>query len=228
MEKKYVTIGIIVILVLGFAFYLFMISPNTTSGFLGSEFNSEVASTEPKASSVVPPFDPSKDRYKGSPTAKNVMIEYSDYQCPACASISPILNEVPTQIEDTVFVYRYFPLIQIHANASISAVAAEAAGAQGKYWEMHDILFEKQTEWEAMQNPVDTFVSYAQTVGVTDLEKFKNEITSKKYLDIVKNGYAEAIGLKLDATPSLFFNGTKIQPANMDGIKQQVQALINK
>jgi len=88
------------------------------------------------------------DHTKGSSEAGVVLIEYSDFQCPACAYYAPVVNQLSNVFpEDLLIVYRHFPLQSIHSNAKGAAVAAEAAALQGKFWEYHDILFEKQVEW---------------------------------------------------------------------------------
>ena len=176
----------------------------------------------------MPAFDPVTDRYQGNASAKNVFIEYADYQCPACADYSAILKPLTSQFPDTVFVYRYFPLTQIHPNSVESAVAAEAAGAQGKYWEMHDILFQKQTDWESVSDPLDLFSQYAQTVGVSDIAKFKSDVTNKKYLPAVQQGSDQALGLSLQGTPTFFFNGHQLQNQDLAGLLKQAQPYINK
>ena len=92
------------------------------------------------------------DRVWGSETAKVTLIEYADFQCPACATYYPIVKELKEKYpEDLRVVFRHFPLITIHKNAFPSAIAAEAAQEQGKFWEMHDILFEKQGEWSDLR-----------------------------------------------------------------------------
>ena len=104
-----------------------------------------------------PAFDPATDHYQGDPKAKNVFIEYGDLECPACAAYSPILKGVPTTFPDTVFVFRFFPLVQIHPNSVEAALAAEAANAQGDFWQLHDILFQNQSAWESLSRPFNRF-----------------------------------------------------------------------
>jgi len=91
------------------------------------------------------------DHYKGNPDAQVVLIEYSDFQCPACRAYIPIITSLIEQFpDDLVVVYRHFPLQSVHANARAAAEASEAAAKQGKFWEFHDILFDKQTEWSRL------------------------------------------------------------------------------
>lgn len=221
--KKIVTITIVILVVLGVGIFLFKISPQQEQANSGG-YNSALNVKDFKAIASPPAFDPNADRFLGNPQAKNVFVEYADYQCPACAAYSDILKPVPTSFKDTVFVYRYFPLTQIHQNAVESALAAEAAGAQGKYWEMHDLLFQKQTDWQGLNEPLDVFAGYAQQVGVKDITQFKNDITSKKYLPAIQKDSDEALGLNLPGTPSFFFNGHTLQNQDLAGLQKQAEA----
>jgi protein-disulfide isomerase len=225
--KQFVTLAIIVIVGLGVGFYLFKISPSEQQS-AASSYNLNLNTSDFQKISIVPPFDPATDKYQGDPKAKNVFIEYADYQCPGCASYSPILKPISTDFKDTVFVFRYFPLVQIHKNATEAAVAAESAGAQGKYWEMHDILFAKQGEWENLNAPLETFAAYAKSVGVENIDQFKNDVTSKKFVPAVQNGYNQAMGLNLPGTPSFFFNGNMLKPEDYAGLKKQSEVFLVK
>ena len=220
--KKNITIGIVVLVVLGFAYFLFKISPQQQT-VTATGYNSALKSDNIKSITVPPSFDASADHFQGNASAKNVFIEYGDYQCPACAAYSELLKGVTTTFKDTVFVFRYFPLTQIHQNSVEAALAAEAAGAQGKYWEMHDILFSKQPDWESMQDPIDTFAQYAQQVGVSNIDQFKSDITSKKYLAVIQKNSDEALGLNLPGTPSFFFNGHSLQNQDLPGLEKEAE-----
>ena len=107
-------------------------------------------------------------------------------------------------------------------------MAVEAAGAQGKYWEMHDILFKKQTDWEGSSDPLDTFAQYAQSSGVANIDQFKADITSKKYLAAIQTDNNAALGLSLPGTPSFFFNGHSLKNDDLAGLEKQAQAFYNK
>jgi len=227
--KKAITITIILLIVLGFGYYLLKISPSTQTGTQDvSSYNSSLDISGAKPLSAVPAFDPAVDHYLGNAKAKNALIENADFQCPSCAAASPELKQVPDKFPDTVFVFRYFPLVQIHANSLESAVAVEAAGAQGKYWEMHDILFQKQSDWEGLSDPLDTFAQYAQSVGVSDINQFKADVTAKKNLGLIQTDNDQALGLKLPGTPSYFFNGHVLENADLNGLLQQAQQWVNK
>jgi len=158
------------------------------------------------------------DHVKGNPDASNVIIEYSDFQCPACASYLPALKEVVGSRDDVMLVYRHFPLSQIHSNAFDAAKAAEAAGKQDKFWEMHDILFDKQGEWEGLGNPIDKFSEYASKIGM-DEEKFKSDFDSSEIEDKIYTDLTAANAMRLNSTPTFFVNGVKTKlSSNYDGI----------
>jgi protein-disulfide isomerase len=221
--KKTITIVIVVLIALGLGFFLFKISPQQQAATSGG-YNALLSTSGAQPISTPPAFDPATDHYQGNPAAKNVFIEYGDMECPACAAYSDILKGVPTTFKDTVFVFRYFPLIQIHPNTVEAALAVEAAGAQGKYWEMHDILFKNQSDWESSSDPLDQFAQYAQSVGVANITQFKSDITNKKYLPAIQTDFTEANSLNLQGTPSFFFNGHPLKNADLAGMEQQAQA----
>src|SRR5690606_20420980 len=109
------------------------------------------------------------DNVLGNPDAKVVIFEYGDYQCPGCASAAPILDEVTQKYSDNVaLVYRHFPLSTIHPNARAAAAAAEAAGLQDKYWQMHNKLYASQNEWGNLSGAqrTDMFEVYARELGL--------------------------------------------------------------
>lgn len=222
--KKVITIVIVVLVFLGLAYYLFKISPDQTQQSTSTGYNSALDISTTKTITEPPAFDPATDHYQGNAKAKNVFIEYADFECPACATYSDMLKQVPTVFKDTVFVFRYFPLVQIHPNSVESAMAAEAAGAQGKYWELHDLLFQKQTDWQSLSDPLDAFAGYAQSVGVGSGDQFKSDVTNKKYLAAIQKDSDEALQLKIPGTPSFYFNGHVLQNADIAGMEKQAQA----
>src|SRR6185369_17631925 len=123
----------------------------------------------PPSDTPAPPITAS-EWSKGPKDAKVTLIEYGDFQCPACGTYYPMVKKINEEYGDKVlFVFRNFPLYTIHPNAGISAQAAEAAGLQGKYWEMYDLLFQKQDEWSS-SNPAkaveEHFNGYAQSLGL--------------------------------------------------------------
>lgn len=143
-------------------------------------------------------------------SATVILVEFSDFQCPACGAYYPIVSQVVKDFKDSMtFVYRNFPLTDLHPNAAIAAQAAEAAGIQGKYWEMHDLLFTRQSDWSASTSVRDIFAGYAHTLGL-DAEQFKKDIDS----DAIKNRVTQDINdgktLGISGTPTFYLNGIKI------------------
>lgn len=146
---------------------------------------------------------------RGSSSASVVLVEFGDYQCPACAAAHPVTKKLLEEYDDKVqLVFRHFPLQQ-HANAQIAAEAAEASGAQGKYWEMHDLLYEHQNDWAETEDPVPTFVGYAEQLAI-DSKRFEAELKDGKYTAIVKKDEAAGDGLGVNSTPTFYVNGRKV------------------
>lgn len=173
---------------------------------------------------IKPPFEMNAvhplDHVKGDPKAKVLIVEYSDFQCPACRNYYPITREIEAEFENKIaFVYRHFPLNNIHANAEFAARASEAAGKQGKFWEMHDLLFEKQAEWADTADIKPLFQSYASLIGIS-VDQFLVDWNSQEVKNIVKTERNHALKSGLQGTPSFFVNGKQIQnPTSTDAFR---------
>jgi protein-disulfide isomerase len=142
-------------------------------------------------------------------SAKVNIVEFGDYQCPSCAISHPVVKQVLKDYKDQVnLVWRNFPLVQ-HANALVSAEAAEAAGAQGKFWEMHDKLYDTQKSWAESSKPIEIFVEYAKELGL-DTAKFESEITENKYKDKINNDLVDGKVIGINSTPTFFINGKRM------------------
>ena len=163
-----------------------------------------------------------EDQKKGAENPKVTIVEYSDFQCPACASMYPIMKELVEEFpNDLQVVYRHFPLHQIHAHAGLAARAAEAAGKQGAFWEMHDVLFNTQRSWSNAPEPEALFAQYAESLSL-DVDQFNADIDSKEVKDKVTKDEASARGLR--GTPTFFVNGKQIQnPGTYAGFKALVE-----
>jgi protein-disulfide isomerase len=150
-----------------------------------------------------------KDWSTGNKNAKNVMVEYGDLQCPACGAAHPYVKDMLKKYgNDMKFVFRHFPLTQ-HRNAINAAMAAEAAGVQNKFWEMHDMLYEHQNEWSELNNPQDTFVAYAKSLKL-DVNKFKSDLTNATLRSKINSQLNSGNVAGVDATPTFFLNGVKL------------------
>ncbi len=154
------------------------------------------------------------DHVFGNKDSKVVLIEYGDFQCPACGSAYPIIKEVTDHYKDKLaFIFRNNPLTAIHPNARAGSAAAEAAGLQGKYWDMHDALYENQTNWSsaAVDKRTDMFVAYASQIGVKDKEKFKKDMESKAVNDKIDFDLALGKRVPVSGTPTILLNNKKIE-----------------
>ncbi len=174
--------------------------------------------------SVPPPT--AADWAEGSPSASTTLIEYGDFQCPVCSVYAPISDQLVKDFQGKLlFVYRYFPLETIHENAALSAAAAEAAGKQGKFWEMHDLLFKNQNSW-ADQSSADagkTFAGYASELGL-NAQEFEADMDSAAVGAKIQADYANDLKMGLSYTPTFFLDGKLIQnPQGYDEFKQLIQ-----
>ncbi len=166
-----------------------------------------------------------KDHIKGNPLAKVTLVEYGDFQCPACRVYAPTVKNLSTEFGDQLrVVYRHFPLVQ-HKQAPLAGQASEAAALQGKFWEMHDILYEKQNEWAGKSDAEEKFAGYATSLGL-DVEKFKQDMksndTKKKIEDDFDGGLRSGMP---QGTPTFFFQDKRI---NTPRTYEEFEKLINK
>ncbi len=162
---------------------------------------------------------------EGNPQATTTLVEYSDFQCQACGFYYPLVKKLSQDFKnDLRIVYRHFPLRLTHQNAEASAIAAEAAGAQAKFWAMHDKLFENQKIWSEQLDPTPSFNSYAQALGL-NLEKFKADLNSKAIKDKIEKDFQSGVRSGVDSTPTFFLNGRKIiNPPSYDEFAQLIRA----
>lgn len=156
-------------------------------------------------------------------TGKVQVVEFGDFQCPACAQAHPDIKKLEEEFKnDITFIYRNFPL-PIHANAQPAAEAAEAAGAQGKYWEMHDKLFETQTQWSSLADPTSVFSQYAEELGL-DKERFINDVTTKAYKTRISDDQSAGYSVGVSGTPTFFINGKQQSRFDYDSLKKAIEA----
>jgi protein-disulfide isomerase len=138
------------------------------------------------------------------------LVEYGDYQCPACGQYYAPVKQVVEKYQGKVsFQFRNFPLFQIHPNAISGARAAEAADLQGKYWQMHDTLYENQQLWSSQSDPTPAFDSYAKSLSL-NLTKFKTDYKSKLVNDRIQADIKEGTRLDIQSTPTFFLDDKKL------------------
>ncbi len=171
------------------------------------------------------------DHFKWSPDSKNILVEYSDLQCPSCKGAHDFLKTIEASgsadfeiTKKATFVFRYFPLYQIHDKAYLSAYAAEAAGIQGKFWEMVDLLFNNQQTWSTSNNPKDFFLNYAGELKL-DVNKFKKDSESTDVKSKVSEDLREAEQMGVSSTPTFFLNGQKVDVNSYNEFKNVLKKL---
>lgn len=166
----------------------------------------------------------SDDHLLGNEDAKVTLIEYGDYQCPACGAYHPIVSRVIENFGDKItFAYRHFPLGQIHQNAELAARAAEAAGEQGEYWGMHDLLLENQSQWSQSNDAAGIFTEYAFSLSL-GVEKFQKDINSDIIKERVENDFQGGLEASVNATPTFFLDGKKLKnPRSYNEFKKLIE-----
>lgn len=148
---------------------------------------------------------------KGSGTTGVVLVEYGDFQCPACGTYFTAVEEVVKKYGDKItFQYRNFPLRQIHPNAMLAHRAAESASNQGKFWEMYSSLYSGQDTWSSLQDPTSVFRSYAEALKL-DMTKFDNDLKSQAVNDTINADIAEGQKLNISGTPTFVLDGKVIE-----------------
>lgn len=145
-----------------------------------------------------------QDHRFGNPNAVIELLEYGDYQCPYCGMAFPIVKRIQEVFNDDLkFIFRNFPLTNIHPLATLAAVATEAAGLQGMYWEMHDLVFEHQQSLFKK-----ALVEYAAAINL-DLEQFKSDLNNKTLIEKVESDFESGLRSGVNGTPTFFINGEK-------------------
>lgn len=183
-----------------------------------------VASPNTEGSTVIT----DQEWFKGNPEALVTLIEYSDFQCPACASYYPMIKKLAEEMSEEVqIIYRHYPLSS-HPQAELAARAAEAAGQQDAFWAMHDKLFAGQNAWSNQSNAKDIFITYAEDLGL-NVEQFKSDINNGDIKDAVKDDKRSGNQALVNSTPSFFLNGQKINnPRSYDKLRQAIGDELDK
>lgn len=166
------------------------------------------------------------DHITGNPDATVTLTEYSDFQCPACGQFHPVVKQLLEKYGDKIrFEYKHYPL-PMHPLAPQAAMAAEAAGQQGKFFEMHDKLFENQKTWSVSQTPQTFFLQYAEELGL-DKAKFVAQMKSSVLRDHINANKEEASKLGLTGTPTFYLNGQKMEFQSMEDFTNPIIAAVD-
>jgi len=219
IETNKALIGIIIttlILVVGGVFLMTKKSPNGTTNTVVVDENLLFSQNSIITSGIV------DGKYlDASLSAKVKIAEFGDYECPACIAYHPFITKLLTDFSGKInYTFKNYPLPQ-HKNAPLASKAVEAAGLQGKYWQMHDKVFENSTNWVSATSPKDIFAGFAKEFSL-DAAKFTSDMDSKTIADKIQADTDAGIKTKLTETPTIYINGIKVE---LDGTYEQLKKL---
>ena len=162
----------------------------------------------------------SRDHSAGPDAAPLMLVEYGDYQCPYCRKAFPIVKELQRQLGTQLrFVFRNFPLTQIHPQAQHAAEAAEAAAAQGRFWEMYELLLQPSSSLD-----LDSLVSHARDLSL-DIDRFRREVTGRAYAAKIDSDVREGVKNGVNATPKFYVDGERIDGKfPLEGLEDAIRA----
>jgi protein-disulfide isomerase len=159
------------------------------------------------------------DHTLGPKDAPVVLIEYADFQCPYCGMAEPVVRRLRERFKNTMlYVFREYPLVESHRYALVAARAAEAAGAQEKFWEMHDLLFEHQRSLDP-----DHLARYARSIGL-DVDRFERDVENGAQDDKIQEDMQSGDDADVPGTPTFFVNGVQyFGPPDFDELAREIQ-----
>lgn len=182
-----------------------------------SPSNQDLTLTAPKIANTDLSFGPTN--------AKVTLIEYADFECPSCKAQHPYVDQLQKDYKGRLrFIYRFFPLQQIHPNANLSSAAGYAAYQQGKFYEMSDLLFSNQDSWAVMSSDQarKTFISFAKSISL-DINKFQQDMYNSSTIKFIQAEEDAGVAAGVQGTPTFFVNGKQIAiPSSYDDYKQAI------
>jgi NhaA family Na+:H+ antiporter len=167
---------------------------------------------------------------EGGASAPVVLEEFGDFQCPPCGQMFPEVERIRQDYGDRLrLVFREYPLINVHPHALLAAHAAEAAGLQNKFWEMHRELFTDQQAWSRAQDPTPLFETYARRAGL-DVDRFRRDLGGAETDARVVADRERAKSVGVESTPTFYINGRKIPPtqATSKGLREEIDRVLGK
>jgi protein-disulfide isomerase len=156
------------------------------------------------SSTLIMPVSPARDHIHGSVDALVTLVEYGDYECPHCGAAHAIVKTIMGQVGDAVrFVFRHFPMTTVHPYAELAAEAAEAAGNQHRFWDMHDTLFANQPHLDG-----PSLLAYASELGL-DINQFDREVAGHVHLPRITEDFMSGVRSGVNGTPTFFINSIR-------------------
>jgi protein-disulfide isomerase len=205
-----------------------LMSRQSTSSSSSSTNAGAATGANPSTASRAPAPGAANPYTRGAANAKVTLEEFSDFQCPACGSLEPGLRRVLNDYGDRVrFTFRHFPL-QMHKYAFVASRAAEAAGQQGKFWEMHDMIYDNQKEWSEAMEPRVQFDAYATRLGL-DVQRFRADMSRQDLADRITADLMRGNTVGVKGTPTIYLNGRELMPGklvNEDDLRREIDAAL--
>jgi len=156
-----------------------------------------------------------RDHAIGPADARVTLLEYGDYECPDCGNAYPIIKRLIKEMPDLRFVFRNFPLYNVHPHASVAAQTAEAAAAQGRFWDMHDLLYEHQKELADLE-----MSRFALRIGL-EIYRFEADLAAERFSQRVSADYESGVQSGVTGTPTFFINGIRFVGEKDEGTLRQ-------
>ena len=201
MDKRFITILVVIFLAIT-GLFIFTNKKNSSSGSTTSTNTGVSNHTE------------------GNSSSKVHLVVYGDFQCSVCEQMYPIETQVLQKyLGQITFTFKHFPLDSAHPNARAASRAAEAAGLQGKFFEMHDLLYGNQNLWINSSNPQTIFDKFATSLSL-NITKFDADFSSGAVNSTINADYQEGVSKGVDGTPTYFLNGTKLNNENIFSVDQ--------
>jgi len=224
-------IGAVLLVALAGGFWFYT---SSSSGPKPGNTNTNSKDATPNKALTIPPNAPpgaQPANESGSPNARVTLEEFADFQCGSCAAENPTMNEIKSLYGSRIrFIFRNYPLrIAAHDKSYDAAIAAEAAGAQGKFWDMQNLLFKNQQDWTKAPTFRDIWKGYAQTIGL-NIPKWEADINGIAAKGRVNQDMERGNAININSTPTLFINGTAVpfERMTVDGIKAIIDAELQK
>lgn len=214
-KKNSGTPAIIIVLVLVVAVIIAAIYYNSSRTRTGPQANATPSATRTPVSMANAPLGAQPPNFLGAPNAAVTVEEFADFQCPSCGSIHPVMKQIQGIFGQRIkFIFRHFPL-PIHDKAYDASAAAEAAGLQGKFWDMYNLLFTNQQQWSNDPNYRQVFRGYAEKIGL-DVDRFETDMAGLQTRNRVQADIDRGKALSINSTPSIFINGKPVPYPEMN------------
>lgn len=221
----FVIILIVLLLAAGGGFWLYQSSQQSSNQTAAPSDSASAPAAEGAQPSPAPPI-PASSPTPGPVEKSDVVTleEFGDYQCPPCGQLHPDLTKLKKEYGERLrFVYRHYPLTQIHPNAQPAALAAVAASFQGSFWEMHNLLYQNQSTWSGLPDVVPQLVDYARQSGL-DIPRFIQDMQSPRAFAIVSGDQREGASRNVTGTPTLLINGEALpfESYTLDQLRKEI------